>query len=1031
MVNRSGWRGVAGRCVWLACVVLVPTWAHAQTPESSSIAGIVKDASGAVLPGVTVEAASPALIEKVRSAVTDATGQYRIIDLRPGTYTVTYTLTGFATVKREGFELTGDFNAKLDVELKVGGVEETVTVSGESPIVDVQSTQKKQDLSLDLVQSIPSARGYASVMLLIPSMVVSGGAPTNVQLSAGMIVFGGRGGRGNEGQSQIDGLGTGAAINGGGVSGYGQLETAQEVVMTASGGLGESEIGGPYVNFIPKTGGNTFANHFYGSGMSGWMQSNNRTPQLISEGMTTPQQTLSLADLSLSDGGPIVKDRLWFFYNTHYTQSSNTLPGIYYNLNAGNPNAWLYVPDLTRTVENTTGAGAIDPTLRLTAQVTPKDKLNLYWDPSSFRFSDPVQIGGITGPTAGAPETGTVSGGTGWKQGDYSRMETIRWTRTATTKLLLEAGLSAYQQNWNGREVPGNNTALIPVTEQCSAGCPSNGNIQGLTYRAQTWSADFMEPIRWNASGTYVTGAHNIKMGYIGAFYWNESNPNGNIYDLSYTFNNGIPNGLTENSLPNHQDTRVRSNAAYVQDQWTLGKLTIQGALRYDHSWSYYVPQQIGPAVFYPTPLIFPQTQGVTGYNNIDPRVGVAYDVFGNGKTAIKFNAGRYLEAAVAGNGNYGALLPAALYATTVTRSWTPTGTAATNPNFYTPECNLQNPLKNGECGQISNLNFGTATPSASFDPSILGGWTNRPADWIVGATLQQEILPRVSLTVGYMRRWLENFTVTDNLDTPASDYTPFSITAPLDPRLPGGGGYTVSGLYNIIPTAFGQTKNYVTYASNFGNITQVYNGIDAVVNARLSSGLQFQGGFSSGERVTNYCAVHAALPGMSGVFSTGSEVPNFSPVNPYCDYAPGITTRYTGTGTYMIPRIDVYFSTVITSSPGLPLQANWTIPTATIAQTLGRPLAGSAPNVTINLLSPGQMYSDRVNELDFRAAKVLRLGRTRLNVALDLLNALNLSTILQPNLAYNPTGAWLAPTGSQTPVMTARTAKITVQYDF
>ena len=461
---------------------------------------------------------------------------------------MTFTLTGFATVKREGFELPGDFVATLNADLKVGGVEETMTVSGESPIVDVQSTKKQQDLDLDLIQYIPAARGYASVMLLIPSMVVSGGAPTNVQLSAGMIVFGGRGGRGNEGQSQIDGLGTGAAINGGGVSGYGQLETAQEVVMTASGGLGESEIGGPYVNFIPKTGGNTFANHFYGSGMKGWMQANNRTQQLISEGMTTPQHTLSLADVSLSDGGPIVKDRLWFFYNTRYTQSTNTLPGIYYNLNAGNPNAWLYAPDLSRSVAEYQRRRRDQPDAaphgpgHAERQVEPV--------PGSEQL--PVQRS-RPDRRDHRPDRGSARDGHRLRRDRLEtrrptrRMETIRWTRTATTKLLLEAGLSAYQQNWNGREVPGNNDSLIPVTEQCSAGCPNNGNIQGLTYRAQTWSPDFMEPIRWNASATYVTGAHNMKAGYIGAFYWNESNPNGNNQDLTYTFNNGVPNGLTEN----------------------------------------------------------------------------------------------------------------------------------------------------------------------------------------------------------------------------------------------------------------------------------------------------------------------------------------------------------------------------------------------------------------------------------------------------------------------------------------------------
>src|SRR5205814_1553218 len=255
----------------IAFVVLSPRLVLAQ----ASITGTVKDPTGAVLPGVTVEAASDALIERARTAVTDSTGQYRIVDLRPGTYTVTFTLTGFSPVKREGFELPADFVSTLNADLKVGGIEETITVSGESPIVDVQTAKQQRTLDLNLLQSVPTARGYAAVMLLIPSMVNSGGAAVNVQLTAGMIVFGGRGGRGNEGQSQIDGLGTGAAINGGGVSGYGQLETAQEVVMTTGSGLGEAENGGPLVNFIPKTGGNTFQNHFYGSGMTGWMQSSN------------------------------------------------------------------------------------------------------------------------------------------------------------------------------------------------------------------------------------------------------------------------------------------------------------------------------------------------------------------------------------------------------------------------------------------------------------------------------------------------------------------------------------------------------------------------------------------------------------------------------------------------------------------------------------------------------------------------------------------------------------------------------------
>jgi len=193
----------------------------------------------------------------------------------------------------------------------------------------------------------------------------------------------------------------------------------------------------------------------------------------------------------------------------------------------------------------------------------------------------------------------------------------------------------------------------------------------------------------------------------------------------------------------------------------------------------------------------------------------------------------------------------------------------------------------------------------------------------------------------------------------------------------------------------------------------------------------QLQAGTNSGQRVTDYCGVRASLPEQTGVFSTGSELPQFSPTNPYCHYAPGWDTRFTTTGTYTFPKIDVLVSGVLTSSPGIPLRADWTVSNAIVQQSLGRPLSNNAPNVVVNLLQPGDLRSDRVNELDLRIGKVIRLGRTRANVALDLLNALNLSTILIPNQAYIPNGPWLTPTGTQTPVMTARTAKITVQYDF
>src|SRR6266536_2028580 len=251
--------------------------------------------------------------------------------------------------------------------------------------------------------------------------------------------------------------------------------------------------------------------------MKGGMQADNYSGLLQQfSGVTilSPQKTLFLFDALMSNGGPIKKDRLWFFYSTNWVGSGTSLPGMYYNKNAGDITKWTYEPDFSRPAQNSNAPGTVRPTLRLTAQVTRRDKLNIFWDPGAYRFTDPVQIGGITGPSAGAPETGTVSGYT------HSPLQQIRWTSTTTNRLLLEAGLGTYQQNWNGRERPGNNRDLIPVTEQCTNGCPTNGNIQGLVYRAQNWNTDWMSPNRWNMSATYLNGAHNMKFGYVGAFHW-------------------------------------------------------------------------------------------------------------------------------------------------------------------------------------------------------------------------------------------------------------------------------------------------------------------------------------------------------------------------------------------------------------------------------------------------------------------------------------------------------------------------------
>jgi hypothetical protein len=292
--------------------VLAPATAWAQ----ASITGVVRDSSGAVLPGVTVEASSPILIEKTRTATTDGNGQYRIVDLRAGEYTVTFSLQGFSTVKREGITLEGTFTATINGDLKVGALTETVTVTGESPIVDVQSVKRQVVLDNDTISAIPSSRSYNNLIQLMPNSINQAGAPTDVQVVPGMVVFGGFGGRSNEGRVNVDGISVGSAFNGAGVSSYIiDVGNAREIAMTASGGLGETEGGGPALNVLPKEGGNSIHGTFFITGATEGMIGSNYTQELKDRGLTTPGETRKVWDFNLGLGGPIKRDRLWYYLN--------------------------------------------------------------------------------------------------------------------------------------------------------------------------------------------------------------------------------------------------------------------------------------------------------------------------------------------------------------------------------------------------------------------------------------------------------------------------------------------------------------------------------------------------------------------------------------------------------------------------------------------------------------------------------------------------------------------------------------------
>jgi hypothetical protein len=983
-----------GRLIWAWLLVAgFSAPAAAQTLTTASMAGVAKDDSGAVLAGVTVEAVSPALIERSRTATTDALGVFRIVDLRPGTYVVTFTRTGFAGYRRESVELTTGVTTTVNVVMQVGALEDTIVVSGATSLVDTQGVIQQRVLAREVRDALPLPSNSGAYVMIIPgasqpaaNQDVGGNMGENRQQ------FTIHGSRPGDFQQLRDGQFFGTLLAAGNFMSS-VNPTAIEEVGILTGGLGaESESGGAQVNVVARAGGNVYSGSFYGTVGDKSLQASNVDDALRARGVTTSPFIKASYELAGGVGGPIKRDTLWFFASARRWISQSYQPGNYFNQTQG---TLFYTPDPDRPAYEDNFYN--ETSARVTWQVTPRHKV-------TGAFSNEYNCNCFFGIQAGtlSPE----AAGDDLYEPNWRAQ--VGWTFPVTNKLLIEAG-GTVVEGLVVRRLTGGTYDDISVLDIArnyrygSAGGP-------ITLFPQAWGPRASAFGQYNTRfvASYVTGSHAFRTGVQYRLGHNEQQLSIN-HNLTYTFRGTVPQSVTYFAGPYASEVGQRTVGAFAQDQWTIGRTTLNLGLRFDYLKGW-VPEQYLPAGDFVPERYFAEVPDALNWKDINPRLGIAYDLFGTGKTALKATLGRY----VSFQPNVGLLAdlnPSSAMITSSTRTWNDVN------GDYIP----QEP----ELGPQSAANFGQIGRATTYDDAVTHGWQTRDYSWQGSVSIQHQLLDNLSVDLGYFRTWYGNFLVTDNLAITPADFDPYCVTAPTDPRLPNS-GQPVCGLYDINPASFGLVNNFVTKASNYGDPQEVFTGIDLTVDSRMK-GLYLSGGISTGSTLTDSCFVvdspqasySSANLREAGLYQCRTRVP----------WAAG--TQIKLSAVYTLPW-EVRASVTYQNIAGIPLMASYVASNAAILPSLGRNLgacrdaAVCTATTTVDLMQANQTYREgRNTQVNLRLAKVLHLGNVRIEPQLDVFNLLNANQVLVMTTRYG--AAWQ----NANSILAPRVFKLGVQVGF